>query len=358
MAAARYVSIFQPSNAKTLAQRQASMDVASNLRMTGVRFDILPRFFAPTRATRDYSYLSDHIDYARSKGLSIMLTGAYGPLGGDWTTGSEKIIHASDKTDAVTAFMDGLNYVINTKGVPESQLIVEMWNEPDQTNFGAVVAGQFNASNVAYFNALAPVIRSTYPNLKLAGPSFSYSASGGTHWQSTVWEANCSVNDVHWQYYDYVNMHLYLNMNNTVPALGREQVRKLANLSLNNFRAQLATVTASSYLVGKPLIVSEFGFDFINAGLGQSTWAFGGELDRAKYIMEAYSAMAGREDVVAVNFYNAINYDVSDDSRSDTQHYGMCDSAGNAYALYQEVAKAGGFQTSSLPGSGSLIEPS
>lgn len=358
MAAARYVSVFHPSNAKSLALRQASIDVAYNTRMNGVRFDVLPWFFAPTKATKDWSYLSDQLDYINARGLSIMLTGAYGPFGGDWAAATDKIIANADKSTVVSVFMDALDYIINTKGVPLSKLIVEVWNEPDNTSFGAPTAGYFHQQNTAYFNSLAAQIKTTYPTLKLASPSFSVTASGGIAWHTTVNSYNCPVSAVHWQYYDYINLHLYLNLGNHVPAHGPEMVRKLVNMSLDNFKNQLRTVPASGWLINKPLVVSEFGFDFNNAGMVQSAWAFGGETDRARYIMEAYSTLAGRADVVAVNFYNALNVDSSDDSRTDTQHYGMCDSSGNPYVLYTEVAKAGGAASVTLPGSGSLIEPS
>lgn len=363
MAVKLYTSIFNPySNATfTALQKQTSVNIATNLRMTGVRYDLLPEVYEPTRGgTRDFTALNQVTDMVVAAGLECSLVLAFVPTGGGWVS-STKCVSAADIPYLVNSMVAGVNQVIS-RGQPRSKIRLEMWNEPDLTGFGAPVNGTWHRANIAFFNACASAMKANFPDIPLCSPSIGYleSSTGLLDWPS-ITNANCGVGgvvDSHWQYYDEFNFHMYLNLANRRPCATLADVKAYTNLAYNNLLSAIsATSLISAYFTDKPICCTELGFDFNNAGMNETTnvWYWGNEKMRAQYVMKALNTLSAQSRVSLISIYRSMNDVAAYDARSNSQHYGICDSQGNPYELYVELAKRSGQNVTSSTANGTGV---
>lgn len=366
MAVKIYTSIFNPySNAVfTNAQKQASVNIASALRFQGVRFDLLPEVFEPTRGgARDFTYLNQVTDMVVAAGLECSLVLGYVPTGGSWVS-STKCVSAADIPYLVNAMVAGVNQVIS-RGQPRSRIRLEMWNEPDITGFGAPVAGTWHRNNIAFFNACASAMKANFPDITLCSPSIGYieSSTGLLDWPS-ITNSNCGVAgvvDSHWQYYDEFNFHLYINTANRRPCATLADIKAMTNQAYSNLLSAIsATSLISAYFTDKPICCTEMGFDFNNSGMNESTnvWTWGNEKMRAQFVMKCLNTLSAQSRISVISIYRSMNDQAAYDARSSSQHYGICDSQANPYELYVELAKRSGQNvTSTTVNSTGVINP-
>lgn len=357
----RFASIMNPySNAVfTADQKQTSVNVARNLRLHGVRYDMLAEVFAATRGgAYNFTYLDQVTDMVVTAGLECSLVIAFVPTGGGWVS-STKLVSAADIPYLCDAYVAAVNRVIS-RGQPRSKIRIEMWNEPDLVAFGAPSAGVIHRGNIAFFNACASAMKTNFPDITLSSPSIGYYDTVRMTWDS-ITNSNCGVNgvvDSHWQYYDEFNVHYYLSVDSVRPAKTLADMRRIANYTFNNLEATInATSLISGYFSTKPIVVSECGMNFVNAGMSQqaNNWGWGNETMRAKYLMRVLNTLAARSRISMVSIYRTTNSQASYDARDDAQHYGICDSNGNSYILYTELGLLSG-QSGLTMGTGTATE--
>lgn len=144
-----------------------------------------------------------------------------------------------------------------------------------------------------------------------------------------------STLDAHWAAYNALDFHMYPNFGSHRKVISPEEVGfyvdylyDLIDVNINQLSLSGAIKTQ---LLALNKTFSEVGFDYNSAGMNQtSRWSkWGNEKMRGKYISAMMQALNRRDDVDFVCIYNALNVSATDDNRSNTQHYGLCNYNGD-----------------------------
>jgi len=350
----RSVSVFQPvasSTGTTPTKRLQSITVAKEAGFPFVRFNLELRYLAPSVTGRVYDWLDQQITWIKANDQGILLGLTYGPQGGDWVSSDEKFINASDHTNAKNAILDGLSRIFTYHNFDKRKVYFQLWNEADNTNFGAFTNGVIASGLTIYMTMVASAVKHAYPEIPLIAPSLSQYSSGFNWITATT---NITSAQTYLSYCDYLAFHFYPNFSTPQSFLGEGIVRQTVVEGVKNIRTRVAS--AYPAIANKPWFVTECGFQFENAGLNGSYWTYGNEEERSRYTLAMINTLGSFPFIKGINVYNAMNSSSAYDVRTDTNHFGLCNSNGRPYSLFRDCALMNGVipNYNNLPGSGGL----
>lgn len=336
------VSVWNSSSGHSAAAKQAAIEKAARDGYDYVRLSAELYEIAPNRATRNWTRLDENLSIVAATGIGLLLGMTEGVQNGDWDCTNKKSyanFSVADEPYYRPLLVDVIARAVVHHGIPLYKIAATNLNEPDNTNFGASVAGVMTAVHIRVANIIAQTLRSAFPDLVLVGPSFSEKSDTN----SKLWTVfDTETNFMHTaasgrphafiELSDYMDLHLYPNDDGRVPGPGYNDVYHHTRYLIRNWYEQ-AEELADGYgaaglaLLSKPLIVSETGRRYYD---GQNTgpWEYGSDAELAHLQSAQIRCCRQSQDVHMYSLYRLQNESAGYDTRSSTSNFGHLRSTG------------------------------
>lgn len=350
MSALRYVRVRNSTSSLTVDLATLAARQAIETYMQGVRFSCSSATIATNRPNRDYTYFEYNIDAAVAHGLKMLIGLTYSGVdsgsGSDqWDCTNESTLanfSSADQTALVDLWVDVVGYVRDNKGLSLSNgdVIFTLWNEADNDSFGATSDGVFSTKQKDLFDAAAIALRAAYPDMLLAAPSFSV-IDDGFNWTG-VTSANMG-SPLHpvWQLCDFLDAHFYFGSSDCIPPIGFYEQRRNTQLGYQNFIDAIEALPDHRRISSLPVICSEQGKNYVEAGMNTTRWVYGQSEQRARMIAAQYLQLAQNDRMKLIATYYNRN-ESSSNTRASLENFGVHLYEGEATKLKQALARIAG----------------
>lgn len=348
----RGTSVWNSASGTSQAQKQYALDDAKLAGLDFVRWSAELYQIAPNRNTsRTWTYFDHNASYSKSKGLYVLLGMTEGIVSGgspSWDCTNKKSyagFSAADRPYWEDLMSDVVERMHTTHGFGWDEFAVTLLNEPDNDSFGAPSDGQFGAMQMDVMDMMATCLRSRFPNLVIVAPSLSVYDTTELTWTvlSNTYMVSGDVRPV-WKISDYLDFHLYPNLNGAVPPPSRFEVFSMCREMVDNAYTQLAALTGGTVFASKPFIVSELGWIY-NYGQTTSYWSYGSDEEYAECLAAALKAAELDPRCHAASIYNWQNDSAGYDARSSNGAFGLrrySTTTGDATLARVKIAKRAG----------------